>query len=249
MGQKQSKKNNKSNKNKNKNKDKYLDDNSDDSSNSNSDDNSNNTSDYNQDNNQNQNNDKIKTIADQYLYKKYPKYFLHCRKCYQTYLFKIIISDGNNLNFEVIYKCSCFDHFKKVSISEFMKLLEAPWNEKIGKKKLIEADTTCKLHSQKYLSLCTKCFQLNCDICEKSHANHNLFKLKNLFLYYKTDNHPCKDDDAFKTILNADESYNIIINCNTNIDEKELKSSYIIFLENNVPIYRIYRELYGSYFN
>ena len=128
MGQKQSKNN------KYKNKNEYSDDNSDDSSNNNSDDNSNNSSDDNQDNNQNQNNDKIKTVADQYLYKKYPKYFLQCRKCYQTYLFKIIISDGNNLNFEVIYKCSCLEHFQKVSILEFMKLLEEPWNEKIHKK-------------------------------------------------------------------------------------------------------------------
>jgi len=170
MGQKQSKKNNKYN-NKN---DEYSDDNSDDFSNNNS----NNSSDDNQDNNQNPiNDDKIKTVADQYLYKKYPKYFLHCRKCYQTYLFKIIIPDENNLNFEVIYKCSCLDHFQKVSILQFVKLLEESWNENIDKKKLIKADTICKLHSKKYLSFCTRCFQLNCDIYEKSHTNHNLFKI------------------------------------------------------------------------
>ena len=129
-----------------------------------------------------------------------------------------------------------------------MKILEEPWNEKIDKKKLIEADITCKMHSKKYITFCTKCFQLNCDLCEKSHINHNLFKLKNLFLYYKTDNHACKDDDAFRTILYAGESYDKIITWNKNIDEKELKSSYINFLENNVPIYKIYRELYNSYF-
>ena len=82
----------------------------------------------------------------------------------------------------------------------------------------------------------------------KSHINHNLFKLNNLFLYYKTDNHACKDDDAFRTILYAGESYDKIITCNKNIYEKELKSSYINFLENNFPIYKIYRELYNSYF-
>ena len=117
MGQKQFKNNN--------NKDEY------------SDDNSNTISDENKDNNQNKKNNKIKTLADQYLHKKYPKYFLHCRKCYQTYLFKIIISKENNLNFEVIYKCSCLEHFQKVSIIQFMKLLEESWNEKINKKKLI----------------------------------------------------------------------------------------------------------------
>ena len=226
MGQKQSKNNNKLNNNK----DEYSDDNSDDFPNNNSDDNSNNSSDDQEENNLNQNNDKIKTLADQFLNKKYPKYFLHCRKCYQTYLFKIIIPDENNLNFEIIYKCSCLEHFQKVSIIQFMKLLEEPWNEKIDKKKLIEADIICKLHSKKYLSFCTKCFQLNCDICEKRHTNHNLFKLKNLFLYYETDNHACKDDDALRTILNADESYNRIIEWNKNIDEKELKSSYKILI-------------------
>ena len=104
------------------------------------------------------------------------------------------------------------------------------------------------MHSKKYLSFCTKCFQLYYDIFEKDHINHNLFKLKYLFLYYKTDNHASKDEDALRTILYTDESYNQIIKWNKNIDEKDLKSSYINFLENNVPIYRIYRELYGSYF-
>ena len=66
-------------------------------------------------------------------------------------------------------------------------------------------------------------------------------------MYYETDNHASKDEDSLRTIRNADESYNYIIKKYKNIDEEEFKSSYN-FLEKNVPIYRIYRELYGSYF-
>ena len=67
-------------------------------------------------------------------------------------------------------------------------------------------------------------------------------------MYYETDNHVSKDEDSLRTIRNADESYNYIIKRYKNIDEEKFKSSYINFLEKNVPIYRIYRELYGSYF-
>ena len=92
------------------------------------DDNSSSLNDDKSDNESNENNTnkwkpEIKTLSNEYILKEYPKYFLHCRKCYQTYLFKIFIPDKNINNYYVSYKCSCFQKFQKTSIVEIPKII------------------------------------------------------------------------------------------------------------------------------
>ena len=195
--------------------------------------------------------DEIKTISEEKLNKEFPNFFLHCRKCYRTYIFKISLSnENNNTNYYVTFKCSCFQTFQRTTLLNFMKLLETPWKHNISAKTLIHADTVCKIHNKVFISFCSTCFEINCQICEKKHniPGHNLIKLENLFLYYRIDNDGTKDEETTEIIKNADKAYNILINKNKNSEEKEtIKKLYINWVENNASIYILYKELFSYY--